>query len=72
MSAILSPTLTFQEVNDFPPLPRIKRMQLFKAHEGDVVVWVVHNRQAFWRDASVQFSAVGAERKWLLHYIYMK
>lgn len=51
---------TFQEVNDFPPLPRIKRMELFKAHEGNVVVWVVHNGQACSRDAGVQFSAVGA------------
>lgn len=55
--------LTFQEVNDFPPLPSIKRVELFKAHEGDVVVWVVHNGQGCSWDAGVQCSAVRAENK---------
>lgn len=35
--------LTSQEVNDFSPLPRIKRMELLQAHEADVVVRMVHN-----------------------------
>lgn len=53
----LSYLLTSQEANDFPPLPRIKRMELFEAHEGDVVVWVVHDGQACSRDAGVQLRA---------------
>lgn len=55
-------SLTFQEADDFPPLSRIKRMKLFKAHKSDVVVWVVHNRQTCSRDAGIQISAVAAER----------
>lgn len=38
-------------------------MELFKAHEGDVVVWVVHDGQTCSRDADVQSSVVRAERK---------
>lgn len=55
-------SLTFQEADDFPPLSRIKRVKLFKAHKSDVVVWVVHNRQTCSRDAGIQISAVAAER----------
>lgn len=76
----VSHSLTFQEVNDFPPLPCIKWMELFKAHEGDVVVWMVHNGQTCSRDAGVQISAVRADRgkskrvlnTTLLRNIYMK
>lgn len=55
-------------------------MQLFKAHEGDVVVWVVHDGQTCPRDGDVQVGVVRAERSniknmlsatWL-HYIYIK
>lgn len=59
----LSFSLTFQEADDFSPLPCIKRMELFKAHEGDVVVWVVHDGQTCSRDADVQVSVVRAERR---------
>lgn len=59
----VSHSLTFQEVNDFSPFPCIKWMELFEAHEGDVVVWVVHNGHTCSRDVGVQFSAVRAERR---------
>ena len=55
-------------------------MELFKAHESDVVVWVVHNGQTCPGDAGVQSSGVRAERRLsekafstlVPHYIYMK
>ena len=38
-------------------------MELFKAHEGDVVVWVIHNGQTCSRNAGcIQFGAMRAKQ----------